>query len=121
MAEEPKPYPHEHLTSFLSRYTAWLFEETKQRMLRENDMLAKTEDPLDQIDREMYEAVKWEHLFLPAAVVMTADEWRDIAQRFWKNGPIPMPNGKRSYRGVDVLIVADRPEQRVLLAPRVLP
>lgn len=77
-------------------------------------------DPLDQIDREMFEAVKWEHLFTPAAVLVTADEWRAIALKHWRDGPIPMPNGKRSYRGVDVLISSDTPERRVLLAPRVV-
>jgi len=75
---------------------------------------------LDQIDLEMHEAIKWEHLFVPAAVLFTANEWLDLAKKYWPGGPCYLPDGKRSYRGVDVLIVADRPEQRVLLAPRVV-
>lgn len=75
--------------------------------------------PLDQIDREMHEAVKWEHLFAPAAVLVTADEWRTIARKHWPEGPIPMPAGKRTYRSLEVFICTDTPERRVLLAPRV--
>jgi hypothetical protein len=75
--------------------------------------------PLDQIDQELFDATKWEHFFTPAAVLVTADEWRAIAKTYWPGrSPFPMPAGKRTYRGLEVLISSEPPLKRVLLAPK---